>query len=99
MTAFSVTNGSKTSKILAPQRVFTVVHTQGLYAKFWRRKEFLLLCIRKACMLRYCALSRSLVKIRVQDTHARIYPTFQNTSFSLFDFIFQGYCKDKKKQI
>ena len=33
-----------------------------------RRKEFLPLCIRKACMLRYCALSRSLVKIRLQDT-------------------------------
>ena len=27
-----------------------------------------LLCIRKACMLRYCALSRSLVKFRRQDT-------------------------------
>ena len=36
-------------------------------SEIWRRKEFLLLCIRKACMLRYCALSRSLVKIRLQD--------------------------------
>ena len=32
------------------------------------RKEFLLLCIRKACMLRYRALSRTLVKILRQDT-------------------------------
>ena len=48
MTAFSVTDGSETSKL-------------------WRRKELFLLCIRKACMLRYCALSRSLVKIRRQD--------------------------------
>ena len=37
-------------------------------SELWRRKEFLLLCIRKACMLRYCALSRSLVKILRQDT-------------------------------
>ena len=28
-------------------------------SEIWRRKEFSLLCIRKACMLSYCALSRN----------------------------------------
>ena len=49
-------------------------------SEIWRRKEFLLLCIRKACMLRYCALSRSEVKIRLQDTSL---PHFCKTHCSL----------------
>ena len=53
-----------------------------------RCKELLLLCIRKTCMLRYCTLSRSFVKIRLQDTPL---PHFSKTlSFSLFDFILKG---------
>ena len=64
-------------------------------SELWRRKEFLLLCIRKACMLRCCALSRSLVKIHRQDTSLAHF--FQNTSFSLFDFFLKGCCKVKKQ--
>ena len=49
-------------------------------AKFAAAKKFVRLCIRKACILRYCALSRSLVKIRLQDTSL---PHFSKTLRSL----------------
>ena len=49
-------------------------------SEFWLREEFLLSCIRKACMLRYSALSHSLVKIRLQDTSS---PHFFKTLRSL----------------
>ena len=45
-----------------------------------RCKELLLSSIRKACMLRYCVLSRSLASAGHVFT-----PFFQNTSFYLFD--------------
>ena len=37
-------------------------------SEIWRRKNFLPLGIRKACMLPYCTLNRSVVEIRLQDT-------------------------------
>ena len=49
-------------------------------AKLGASKNFLRLCISKACMLRYCALSRSLAKIRLQDTSL---PHFSKTLRSL----------------
>ena len=49
-------------------------------AKFGAAKNFLLLCIRKACILCYCALSRSLAKICLQDTSV---PHFSKTLRSL----------------
>ena len=49
-------------------------------SEIWRRKEFLLLCIRKTCMLRCCTATPSLVKIRLQDTS---FPHFSKTLRSL----------------
>ena len=45
--------------------------------------------------VRHCGLSRSLVKIRLQDTS--LPPFFQNTPFYLFDFILKGCCIIKKR--
>ena len=47
--------------------------------KSWRRKEFLLFCIRSACMIRFCEPPR--MKIRLQDTSL---PYFSKTFHSLY---------------
>ena len=63
------------------EKIPPVLPTNGSKtSEIWRRNELLLLCIRKACILRYCALSRSLVKICLQDTSL---PRFSKTLRSI----------------
>ena len=58
------------------QRIFTVVHTQSLYA----------------------TLSRAFSQLGENSSAGHVFsPFFQNTSFSLFDFILKGCCKVKKQ--
>ena len=63
-------------RTLAPQRIFTVVHTQSLYA----------------------TLLRAFLQLGEKFSAGHVFsPFFQNTSFSLFDFILKGCCKVKKQ--
>ena len=61
---------------MAPQRIFTVVHTQSLYA----------------------TLLRAFSQLGENSSAGHVFaPFFENTSFSLFDFILKGGCKVKNK--
>ena len=61
---------------LVPKRIFTVVHTQSLYA----------------------TLLRAFSQLGENSSAGHVFsPLFQNTSFSLFDFILKRCCKVKNK--
>ena len=62
-------------------------------SEIWRRKDFLLVCIRKACMLRYCTHFSQLGENSSAGHAFTLF--FQNTPFSLFDLSWKAVIKSK----